>query len=72
MARKPRFIQKAIDPEHKGDFRRKAESAGMTTAAYARQEEHASGRLGKQARLAETLMDLSHKRKKTSMRDNYD
>lgn len=70
MARKPKFIQEATENSH-GQFRRKAEAAGMSTAAYAKREEHAPGRLGKQARLAETLMGLSHK-KKASMRDNYD
>jgi len=46
-----------------GQFRRKAQAAGMSTAAYARKEAGASGTLGKQARLAETLMGLRKKHK---------
>lgn len=45
-----------------GQFRRKAERAGMSTLAYAEKEAHAPGLLGKQARLAEVLI-RSRKRK---------
>jgi hypothetical protein len=55
MARK--FIAKATANAH-GQFRAKAKRAGMSTAAYAAKEAHAPGRLGKQARLAQTLMRL--------------
>jgi hypothetical protein len=64
MARKPKFIQKAINPKHKGDFKAKAEAAGETTRAYAQKEEHAPGLLGQQARLAETLMSLPHSKRR--------
>lgn len=60
MAR-PKFISKAVPDSRKGVFKDKAEAAGMSTAAYARQEEHAPGKLGAEARLAETLMDLRPK-----------
>jgi hypothetical protein len=38
-----------------GAFKAKAEKAGMSTAAYAAKEKNAPGRLGKQARLAQTF-----------------
>lgn len=41
---------------HKGAFRKKAQAAGESTAEYAEQEKHASGKTGAQARLALTLM----------------
>lgn len=58
---KPKFIKKAVPDSRKGVFREKAEAAGMSTAAYARQEEHAPGKLGAEARLATTLMGLRPK-----------
>lgn len=45
-----------------GQFRRKAEAAGMSTRAYAEKEKGASGTTGKQARLALTLMGLRKKK----------
>lgn len=44
-----------------GQFRAKAQAAGESTATFAREHEHDSGKTGKQARLAETLMGLHHK-----------
>jgi hypothetical protein len=41
-----------------GQFRAKAQAAGMSTRAYANKEAGASGKLGKQARLAKTLMGM--------------
>lgn len=38
-----------------GAFKAKAEKAGMSTQAYAAKERNAPGRLGKQARLAQTF-----------------
>ncbi len=38
-----------------GVFKAKAEKAGMSTQAYAAKERNAPGRLGKQARLAQTF-----------------
>ena len=39
-----------------GQFRAKAQRAGMSTLAYARKEQGAPGKLGKQARLAIVLI----------------
>lgn len=49
------WMQKATANAH-GQFRAKAQRAGMSTLAYAEKEENAPGKLGKQARLAETLI----------------
>ena len=46
-----------------GQFRAKAEKAGVSTREYAQEKADAPGKLGKQARLAETLMGM-HSRKK--------
>ena len=48
----------------KGVFTAKAEHAGMSTQAYAHKEEHAPGKLGKQARMAERFAEAAKKRKK--------
>lgn len=53
------FIKGAI--KRPGAFKAKAEKAGMSTAAYAAKEKSAPGRLGKQARLATTLMGMNHR-----------
>lgn len=60
MARK-KWIAGATENAH-GQFRRKAEAAGMSTLAYADKEAGAPGRPGKQARLAETLIRSRKKR----------
>jgi hypothetical protein len=44
--------------EHKGALTRRATAAGMTPMAFARKHEGDSGKVGKQARLAETLSKL--------------
>jgi len=54
-------------PSHKGVFKAKAEEAGETTPEYAEQESNAPGTLGKQARLAKTLMGLKKKKKVASI-----
>lgn len=61
MAKK-NWVKKAVPDSHRGRFREKAERAGESTSAFARKHEHDSGTLGKQARLAETLMGMSRKR----------
>lgn len=61
MARKVKWVQKATENAH-GQFRRKAEAAGKTTREYAKEKENAPGKLGKQARLAETLMGMGRKK----------
>lgn len=59
MAKK--WISGAI--EHPGAFKAKAEAAGKTTSEYASEKASAPGTLGKQARLAETLMGMKHSAK---------
>lgn len=59
MAEKKKWIKGATANAH-GQFRHKAEAAGMTTREFAKEKENAPGKLGKQARLAETLMGMSH------------
>lgn len=60
--KKKKWISKAVPDAHKGKFKAKAEAAGMSTRAYAAKEAGASGALGKEARLAETLMGMKRKR----------
>lgn len=47
--------------KHPGAFRRAAQRAGMSTEAYAEKEKHASGTLGKRARLALTFSKIRPK-----------
>ena len=58
------WIKAATKNSH-GQFRKRAEAAGMSTSAFAKKEEHAPGLIGEQARLAETLMGLPHGKKST-------
>ncbi len=58
-----KWIKSAINPEHKGDFKAKAEKAGEPTRQFADEHASDSGKLGKQARLAKALMGM-HKKKK--------
>lgn len=44
----------------KGAFSAKARAAGESTAQYAREKEHAPGRLGRQARMALRFMAANH------------
>lgn len=46
--------------KHPGSFGVKAQHAGESTGQFAAQEAHAPGQLGRQARLASTLMGLPH------------
>lgn len=55
-----KWIAGAVKGAH-GQFKAKAEKAGKSTAEFAREHEHDSGKTGKQARLAETLMGMHHK-----------
>lgn len=57
--KKSHWIKGATKNAH-GQFRRKAEAAGESTATFAREHQGDSGKTGKQARLALTLMGLSH------------
>lgn len=56
---KKHWIKSATANSH-GQFREKAEHAGKSTAEFAKEKEHAPGKLGKQARLAKSLMGLKH------------
>lgn len=62
--RKANWIQKAI--QKPGSFSEDALQHGKTTEAYAQKERDASGKLGRRARLAETLMAMQKKKARTS------
>lgn len=53
------WIAKATS-KNKGKFAAKAKKAGMSTAALANKDKGKSGALGKEARLAKTLMGFRH------------
>lgn len=59
MAEKKRWIKSATAGAH-GQFKAKAEHAGESTRAFAEEHKGDSGKTGKQARLAETLMGMHH------------
>ncbi len=69
--KKSKWIKKAVKPSHKGLFKAKAERAGMSTSAYAEKEKDAPGKLGKEARLAETFAGM-RKKKKSPLYDRKD
>ncbi len=69
--KKHKWIKNAIDPAHKGQFRAKAENAGMSTRAFAEKEKDAPGKTGKQARLAMTLMGMHHGGEKKSRGERW-
>lgn len=58
MAKSEKWMAKAFANSH-GQFKAKAARAGKSTAKFAREKEHAPGKLGKQARLAEAGMKAS-------------
>lgn len=64
MAKK-KWIKKATENAH-GQFKAKAEAAGKSTKEFASEHAGDSGKTGAQARLAETLMGMHHKKKKMS------
>ena len=57
--------------EPHGQFRKKAEGAGKSTKEFAEEEKCASGKTGKQARLALALMGASGAIKKTPRSDKW-
>lgn len=59
-------MKKAFANAH-GQFKAKARKAGKSTAAYAKEHAHDSGKLGAQARLAERGMEA----KKSAARKLY-
>lgn len=62
--KKKNWIKKAVPQERRGVFKAKAQAAGKTTRAFASEHAGDSGTLGKEARLAENLMGMRHKRAK--------
>lgn len=54
-----KWIRSATANSH-GQFKAKAEKAGETTREFAAQKAGAPGKLGRQARLAKTLMGMHH------------
>ena len=58
MAKSKHWMAKAFANSH-GQFKAKAARAGKSTAEFAKEKEHAPGRLGRQARLAEVGMKAS-------------
>ena len=58
--KKKNWIQAAVPKSRKGVFGAKAKAAGETTREYAEEKKDAPGVLGKQARLAITLMGMHH------------
>lgn len=60
MAKK--WIKGAVEGG-KGAFKAKAEAAGKTTREFAAEKAGAPGKVGKEARLAETLLSMHHGRR---------
>lgn len=60
MAKSKNWIKGATKNSH-GQFAAKAKAAGKSTTEFAREKVGAPGQLGKQARLAETLMGMKKK-----------
>lgn len=52
-----RWIKDVVS-KHPGVFSAKAEKAGKSTAEFAEEKSDAPGKVGRQARLAQTLMSL--------------
>jgi hypothetical protein len=68
-AKKKGWVKSATAGAH-GQFAAKAKAAGESTAEFAKEKAGAPGLLGKQARLATTLMGLNHGgRKKLKYKD---
>lgn len=66
--KKPKkWVKNVTDHMHKGALKAKAEKAGESTGAYAREHEGDSGKTGKQARLAESLMAMHKAHNKHSV-----
>lgn len=64
MAKSRKWIAKATSNAH-GQFAAKAKRAGKTTREFAAEKASSPGKLGKQARLAETLMGMNHGKSKS-------
>lgn len=66
MAKK-KWIQSAVPKARKGVFKAKAEAAGKTTREYAAEKSGSPGELGREARLASTLMGMHQAKKKSKL-----
>jgi hypothetical protein len=62
MAKSKKWMSKAFANSH-GQFKAKAKRAGKSTAEFAHEHEHDSGKLGRQARLAEVGMKASRSKR---------
>lgn len=60
--KKKKWIKGALEGAH-GQFKAKAEAAGKSTKEFAQEHVGSKGKLGKQARLAATLMGMHHEKK---------
>ncbi len=69
IKRKKSWIKSAVKPENKGKFKAKAEAAGESTREFAEEKKDAPGELGKEARLAQTLMGMHKKKSRTSSKE---
>ncbi len=58
--KKKKWMKGAVENAH-GQFKAKAEAAGKSTAEFASEHAGDSGKTGKQARLAQTLMKSGKK-----------
>ena len=67
MAKKKKWVQAATEHAH-GQFAAKARKAGETTKEFASEHAGSPGKLGKQARLAQTLMSMHPSSPKASRR----
>lgn len=56
--KKKKWIKKAVE-DGEGKFSAKAKAAGKSTAEFAAEKYDAAGKLGKEARLAKTLMKMN-------------
>ncbi len=68
MAKKKRWMQRAVPESHKGRFTAKAEAAGETVHEFAEKEKDAGGTIGKEANLALTFEKAASKRR---LRNHY-
>ncbi len=64
-----KWIAKAV-AKGKGAFSSKAKAAGKSTAEFASEKAGAPGKLGKEARLAKTLMSMHKPRSQSSKRQS--
>lgn len=62
MASNRYWMQSAVPKSHEGKFTEKAHAAGESVQEYAREKQHAPGKLGKEARLAMTFKKEAKKR----------